>query len=321
MKVLKISLAVIVVATIAFFIIRSLATTVKPDEISSPINQFTGRIEQEIDSLGKLPDSKFCKDAYGNIKSLIDDFYKPHPPQYPYGRLGSTQMENDQRRENFMKELYSVYADKFIRQAFYVFRGSEWRDENLRFIRSEYQTLQKSKLLERGSPVDKKFTEIQTIFSKYDEIVGFISTCKSFSYSASGLSDRFPISDVQSKISRASTYRNNRLENDYVNHCTRLHDELKEIPQALFKVHIRYLNNKIAQWSGLYSNYNSQKDYSNNLGVPIQSEIDALDNKIYNAANFDNEYKKLSDKWNADKRAAYEYKYQTIVIPNTNTQR
>jgi hypothetical protein len=317
MKGLKISLTIIVVAAIAFFVIRSLVGIGKPGEISLPKNQFTERVEQEIDSLGNLPDSKFCKDAYDNIKSLIDNFYKPHPPQYPYGRLGNTQIENDQRKENFTKELYSAYADKFIRQAFYVFRGSEWKNEDLQFIRSEYQTLQKSKLLERGSPVDRKFMEIQTIFSKYDEINNFISTNKSFSYSSYGLSNRFPISDVRGRIARAATYRNNRLENEHVNNCTRLHDGLKEIPQSLFRAHVRYLDNKISQWSGLYSNYNSQNDYNNNLGRPIQNEIDALTKDIYNVtnlnnvANFDSEHKRLSDKWNVDKRAAYEYKYPT----------
>ena len=311
MKVIKISLVILAVAVSAFFIIRSLVRIDEVEEVSSSENQFIKRIEQEIDSLGKLPESKFCKDKYNEVFSLINDYYKPHSPQYPYGRLGKTQTENDQRKDNFMKELYAVYADKFIRQAFYIFRGSEWKIDDLKFIRSEYQTLRKSNFLEKDSPVDNKFAEIQAIFNKYDEIVGFISTCKGFTYSASGLSNRFPISDVQGKISQAATYRNNRLGNEYVNNCTRLHDELKEIPQILFRVHVRYLNNKITQWSGLYSNYNSQNDYNNNLGRPIQNEIEALDNKIYNVANFSSEFKRLSDRWSADKRAAYDYKYPT----------
>ena len=315
MKAFKISLAIIVVAAIAFFVIQSLVITDEVKEISLPKNQFTERIEKEIDLLGKLPDSKFCKDDYNEVMSLINDFYKPHPPQYPYGRLGNTQTENDQRKENFMKELYSAYADKFIRQAFYVFRGSEWKSEDLRFIRSEYQTLQKSKLLEKGSPVDRKFVEIQTVFNKYDEIVGFISTCKNFPLpSSSGLSDRFPISNVQGKISRSSTYRNNRLENEYVNNCTRLHDELKEIPQVLFRVHVKYLDNRIRNWSNKYSNpdfkFTSQKDYYELLGKPIQDEIDELKKNIYNVANWNSEYTRLSDKWGVDKKAAFSHKYQ-----------
>ena len=302
MKAIKISLAVIVAAAIVSFVIWSLIATGKPGEIPMSKNRFTERIEQEIDSLDQWPDSKFCKDFYKEIAYHIESYYNEK-------RLGNTQAENDQRNEYFTKELFSAYAGKFILQAFYVFRGSEWKIEDLKFIRDEYQTLRKSKLPERGSPVDKKLTEIQTVFSKYDEIAGFISNCKGFSYSAYGLSDRFPISDVQARISRAVAYRNNRLENEYVNNCERLHDGLKEIPHALFMAHVKYLNNKIARWSGLYSNYNSQNDYINNLGKPIQNEIDALDNGMYNAVNFDSEYKMLSGKWSADKRAAYEYKY------------
>lgn len=304
MKALKISLAIIVVATIVFFIIRSLVAPPPPPPIALPKNQFTMRIEQEIDSLENLPDSKFCKDFYKEVEYHINDYYKS-------GRLGKNQLENDQWKENLSKNLYSAYTDKFIRQAFYVFRGSEWRNEDLIFIRSEHQTLRMSNLLERGSPVDRKFAEIQSIFNQYDEIVSFISTCNGFSYSAFGLSDRFPISDVKGKISRAAEYQNRRLGNEYVNNCTRLHNGLKEVSQVLFNAHVRYLNNKIIQWSGLYSNYNSQNDYNNNLGRPIQSEIEALNNDIYNVANFDSQYNRLLGIWNADKIAAYEHNYST----------
>jgi hypothetical protein len=309
MKAVKIGLAAIVVLAIAFFVIRSLLTIGSEGSISLPRNQFTERIEKEIDVISKFSDNKFCKEAYENVMYLIDDYYKPLPPKYPYGRFGNTQSENNQWKENLTKNLYSVYAGKFISQAFYVFRGSEWSIDDLRFIRSEYQILRKSNLLEKGSPVDKKFIEIQTILSKYDEIAGFISACNGFSYSSSSLSDRFPLSDVQGKISRAATYRNNQMENAYVNNCRRLRDGLKEIPVALFRAHTRYLANKISQWSDLYSNYNSQSDYANNLYKPLKSEIDAMDNETYNVANFDSEYQRLSTRWSADNTKAYTYSY------------
>jgi hypothetical protein len=309
MKVIKISIALVVIVVIALYIIRSLVIINKPIGISLPKNQFVERIEKGIDSVGKLPDSKFCKDTYDNVMFLIDDYYKPHPPQYPYGRLGNTQLENNQWKENLTKNLYSAYADKFIRQAFYVFRNKEWKIEDMQFIRIEFQTLRKSKLLEKGSPVDKKFMEIQTVISKYDEIAGFISACNGFSYSNYSLKDRFPIPDVQSKISRAETYLNNGLGNIYVNNCTLLHDGLKRIPKTLFRAHIHYLDNKVSQWSNMYSNYQSQSDYVNNLNQPLKIEIELLDNDIYKVDNFDSEYNKLLDKWSADNIKAYTYKY------------
>ena len=296
-------LVAVVAVAAAVGVIIAITQLGKTKEIALPKNQFTAKVEQEIEQLKAKPDSKFCKEFYKEIAYHIDDFYKQN-------RFGKNQSENDQWKENLEKNLYSAYADKFISQVFYVFRGSEWKSDDLNFIRSEYPTLQKSKFLERGSPVDKKFTEIKSILSKYDEIVGFISSCKGFGYSSTDLSARFPISDVQSKTQRAASLRNNRLENEFVNNCTRLHDGLKEIPQNLFRAHMRYLDNKINYWSSMYSNYNSQSDYSNNLYKPLKSEIELLDNDIYNVGNFDSEYNRLLQKWSADNTKAYNYSYK-----------
>ena len=311
MKALKISLAVITIAAIAFFVIRSLVKLGDIGGISLPRNQFIERIVQEIDSLDKLPDNKFCKNFYNEVEYLINDFYKPTPPTYPYGRLGKTQTENDQWKQNLLKNLYSSYTDKFIKQAFCVFNGSDWVTDDLNFIRSEYQTLRRSPLLEKGSPVDKKFTEIQTIFSKYDEIVGFISHCKGFTFSSSKFDDNFPISDVAEKISKAKDYQNNHLHNAEVNNCIRLHDGLREIPQVLFRAHINYLDSKISYWSDMYPKCKSHTDYVNTLNRPLKNEIEALNNSIYNISSYDREYKRLLEKWSEDNKKAFNFKYPT----------
>ena len=302
MKTIKISLAVVAIAAITFVVIRSLIDRIEPEDAVLSENQFTKRIDQEIESLSKLPENNFSSNVYKEIDFLIDDYYASN-------RLGNTQIENDQRKDNFKESLYSTYSDKFIQEAFHVFRGSEWGVEDLTFIRTEYQALRKSELLKIGSTVDKKFTEIQAIFTKYDEIVGFINSSKGFSYSASGLSDRFPISEVRNKITQTKTYLNNGLGNKYVNNCIRLRDGLGEIPQSLFRAHVRYLDNKIIYWSEMYPNYASQADYANNLYKPLKSEIDALDNDIYNVPNFNSEYNRLSNKWSADNQKAYNHKY------------
>ncbi|GAP71384.1 hypothetical protein SAMD00024442_11_48 [Candidatus Symbiothrix dinenymphae] len=303
-KVIILVAAVAVAAAIG--VIMWITSLDKAKETALPKNQFTAKIEQEIEQFSRKPDSKFCKDYYSEVAYHINDFYKQN-------RFGNNQSENDQWKENLEKNLYSTYSDKFIKQAFTVFRGSEWKSADLKFIQAEKNDLKKSQLLVAGSPVDKEFTKIQTALNKYNEIVGFISSCKDLSYSGSSLSDRFPIADVQSKIRYAVSLQQNRLENDFVNNCSRLHDGLKSIPQSLFREHVRYLDNKINNWSGLYSNYNSQSDYSNNLYKPLKSEIEALDKDkdIYNVSNFDSEYKRLSDKWSADNTKAYNYSYPT----------
>ncbi|MBK8044910.1 MAG: hypothetical protein IPK21_21035 [Haliscomenobacter sp.] len=75
----------------------------------------------------------------------------------------------------------------------------------------------------------------------------------------------------------------------------------------MFNAHISYLDGKIQHWSGMYENYNSQRDYRNNLYDKLKSEIDALDENTYNVSNFGNEHRRLLNKINADADAAYKY--------------
>ena len=309
MKIFKISLFVIVVAAIGAGIFFWIQNIKEPEKVKAPENQFTAKIEQEIEQLKAKPDNKFCKDFYIDVAYHINEFYKPVPPTYPYGRFGKTQSENDQWKENLESNLYSAYTEKFINQAKTVFRGSQWKPDDLRFIQAEKNELKKSKLLVAGSLVDKEFSSIQTALNKYNEIVSFISSCKGYGYSKTDLSVRFPIADVQTKISRAISLQQNRLENEFVNNCTRLHDGLKEIPKVLFKKHVWYLDNKISNWSDMYSNYNSQSDYSNNLYKPLKAEIETLENDIYNVSNFDSEYNRLLQKWSEDNTKAYQHRY------------
>jgi hypothetical protein len=132
MKSIKIILAVIVIAVIGFFAVRSLVNIGPTGAVVLPKNQFTTRIELEIDSLGKLSDSKFCKEFYREVDYHINDYYKGN-------RFSVNQSDNKQWRDNLLKNLYSAYTDKFIRQAFYVFGRDEWKVKDLQFICSEYQ--------------------------------------------------------------------------------------------------------------------------------------------------------------------------------------
>jgi len=306
MKAIKIILAIIVVVAIAVIATRAIywggeQPGVLTTAVSVSKNSFIERIEQEIEELKNAPDSRFSKQEYRDIKYLIEDYHKNE-------RLDpDDSSSNEQLAGNLSQNLYAVYAEKFIQQAFYVFKRTTWKQEDLNFIRSEYQSLQKSARLERNSPVDKKLREIQGVFSAYDEISNFIASSKNFSYSDSGLSARFPISEVKSVCAQVDTYRNNDQGNTYINNCLRLHDELRDIPQHLFSAHVRYLDNKITYWSGLFSNYTSQKAYADNLYTPLRDEIRALDNTVYHAANFDDEYRRLVAKWEADSEKAYSH--------------
>ena len=183
MNPIKITIATIVVGVICTCIFFWRQNIKDPEKIKQPENQFTQKIEQQIDELITKPDNKFCKDFYIEVVYHINEFYKQN-------RFGS-----------------------------------------------------------------------------------------------------------------------NQLENEFVNNCARLHNGLKEIPQSLFSAQVKYLDSKINSWSGLYSNYNSQSDYSNNLYKPLKFEIEALDNDIYNVSNFDSEYERLLQKWSADNTKAFYHIY------------
>lgn len=307
MKAIKISLAAIVIAAILGAIVWGFVTLKSAEETPLPKNQFTAKIEQEIVTLKAKPESGFCKEYYNEVKYHINTYFTEN-------RLGKDKADtlgNRLNKEYYEKQLYSAYAEKFIAQAFFVFHSSRWEVEDLKFIRSEYRALQAQGnlpgMLQLNSPVDRNFKKIKTIFAKYDEIAGFISACSDFSYSGNDLSSIFPISEVQSKLQQVETYLNNNMGNEYVKNDTRLKDKLKEIPRVLFDAHTRYLDGKIIHWSGMYENYNSQKDYKNNLYDKLKSEIDAMDDGTHKVSNFSNEYRRLLDKLNADANAAYNY--------------
>jgi len=303
MRSLKFTLALIVVATIGAGIFFWIQTIKEPEKVKAPESAFTKKVEGEIERLKVKPDNKFCRDYYNEVAYHINEFYKQN-------RLGKNQSENDLWKENLESNLYSAYAEKFIKQAKTVFRGSEWKPEDLKFIQAEKNELKKSKLLVAGSPVDRDFTTIQTALNMYNEIVSFISSCKGYCCSKTGMLDHFPIAEVKNNIQRAASLRSHHLENEYVNNCFRLHYGLKEIPSMLFSVHVRYLDTKIDYWSNMWCNYSSHKDYSNNLNIPLKNEINDLSNStIYSVINVDGECTRLFNKWSADNQKAYKATY------------
>lgn len=320
MKAIKIGLAIVVIGMIGFFVIKSLGSTNEVEEILPPKNAFVERIQNKIDSIKAQPDNEFNKSIYNDITYLIDDHYKPHPPQYPYGRLGDTQWENDQQKKNLSRNLYAAYANKFLEQALYVFKNKEWSPADLAFIRTEYKELQDSPYLESGNSMNSRFGEIKRVFDKYDEINYFISSCNNLSYPrVPSLTDNFPIEEVRSKLDRVKAYRNKKLENSYLNNCKRLHSELNAIPQILFRKHVNYLDNKINSWTGMYGGYNSQKAYTENIYMPLKNEIDLLYNELYEIPDSPkNNFNRLMGKLEEDSSNAYDYFSSKQNAPKSN---
>lgn len=301
MKTIKIILAIAAVAVIGFLVWKWFVKLEEPVEPIPPTNQYTVRVLREIDSLRKARTDVFCKKFYEDIQYRIDDYHKQ-------GFLADNTEHNNQWQKILSKNLYSAYAPKFVEQALYVFNGSEWKIENLSFIRKELNILQNSAYLEQGSAFENSFKNIRTILSKYDEIAGFIASSSYLSYS-NGIDDLFPIHDASAKIQQSKTHLSNGLGNRYVYNCTRLKDGLREIPQKLFNKHVGYLRSKIQLNSGKYSDYASQSNYSAVIYTPLSNQINSLNNDIYGVSesSFDSSFRSLEELLNTDNRNANNY--------------
>ncbi len=300
MKAIKIILAVAVVSLIGFFVWKWIVGIPPLPPLLPPTNQFTARIEGEIDSFENVPTNVFCQKLYNDTQYLITDYHKKD-------FLGNNVSNNNQWKGILTKDLYSAYAPKFAEQAMYVFKGSVWKIADIKIIRNEVRMLQISAYLKQDSPVASKFKEIDSILKKYDEIADFISSCNNFPYPPDGIGDHFP--DVSDKIQKSHAYLKNNLDNPYVNNCTHLKDRLREAPRKLFDEHINYLRNKIQQNTEKYNKFKSQVHYSNEIYTPLKNQIDALDNEIYGVSDaaFNKANGGLNTLLSSDNRKAFDY--------------
>ncbi len=303
MKYIKIGIAVLVLAGIVFFTVKSVdftSNTTDKIEISKPENQFMQRIEQEIAKLDSVSGLQESGKHYQKVVYLIGDFKQNK-------KFDSIPETNQQWAESFQKKTYALYVDKFIQESFKIFKGSEWGYKDLQFIRKEIGSLQKSSFLEKNSSANESLAKIQRVLNSYSEIASFVSQCKRFRYLSDRLEDKFPLDEVRQKLLKVKEYQS---RGGYVKNCTRLRKQLNAVPQVLFNAHIAYLDNKIDNWSNLYMQYNTQRDYSEKLYFPIMKEVYSLSRAVYTfVPNFDKEYERLKDKWKADNRKAYNHQY------------
>lgn len=304
MKAIKITIAIIAIVTIIGLIFYlSGVTNPDPQKPQLPENQFTEKISSQIQAITNKSDDAFCKESYNEVKYLIDDYSNAKR----LGENAADSIGNDQNRSYYLKQLYSVYVEKFIAQAFHVFKGTTWAESDISFINNECKALKSegktNSYLEPNGEADKTLNEIMHIIIKYNEIMSFLNKCQGFHYYNTELSARFPVNTAQDLISQSKTYLNG---NGYVKNCTRLISALKNIPQTVCNAHIKYLSRKIDYWSGMYEHYNTQIDYRNNLYDPLKTEVIAVRSAHYNVS-VDSDIDRLINKLNSDATAAYTY--------------
>ena len=304
MKYLKIILAILAVIGIGIAIYLGYTKTTDMGAIGLPENQFTRRISQEIKEISNKPDNHFCKDAYDIVKYHLDEYASQN-------RLGvdSTDISGNSQNQQFLfKTLYSAYAEKFIAQADYVFKGSVWSSSDLSFIKAEASRLrsegQKSDCLERNGTVDKEFSRLtRTIDSYYSEVT-FINNCKSFSYSNTDLEKHFPIDKAQSIINDSKSHLSSL---GVVKNSEVIKIGLSSIPEKVLSVHVAYLTKKLNEWKEMYMYYATLAAYKTNLYDKLKAEVSQLDNPMYSGLNVSSQKSRLMNILDADNQAAANY--------------
>lgn len=295
MKILKIILPIVTIALIGFFVFKSsIDSTSPPPVIDVSETGADKEMVKLLDSLNNYPTNMFCHEFYKEIQSAINNYYK-----------GDVLSLADST--NLSRDLYSVYATKFVQQAKDVLQRSDWKNGDLTFIRSELEELSGSVYLDPSSPVADEFNSLNKALNKYYEITSFISLCNSFSYTNYSMNDKFP--DVSHKIDKSSNYLLRNLDNTYVNNCTRLKEGLKKIPKILYDKHIEFLSTKIIQNSNRFAEFETQPDYNYAIFEPIMNEIQEIDRKLYGITSADHSKNKtnLIDVLSKDNTKAYAY--------------
>ena len=266
MKAVKVILLIGFLALIGFLIYSMVGEggISGPGLIGDEKNQFIEEIDRKIDSLANQPESTFSHQIYEDIHYRITDFANQQ-------HFGQTESENNQVSESLHKTLYSTYAPKFVAQAKYVFSRSEWKVEELNLIRAEMRELSNSPYLESRSDMSNSFAELRSILAKYDEISAFVISCKNFSVPVQQLDNQFP--DVTDKIQRSEQYLSANLENAYVNNCTRLKEDLRNVRQYLSDNNYNYLLEKIHYHGGRYTEFSKTSDFQNAITRKLKNEV------------------------------------------------
>jgi hypothetical protein len=279
MKFVKITLVLAFVGLIFWFVTKSLLSVgVIDPPLHKPGSEYLSYredIEKEISTLKAIPDTVFYEDIYRNIKYKIDEFYTPHPPQYPYGRFGKTQADNDLFHNIFSKNLFAIYIDKFIKNSFIVFSKPVWDTNDIVFIREEIQELMNSPMLSEGTIRDSLIS-LQQILGKYYEINNFLSQARISLPEIevrNSLKYTFPFNDLKNKIDRIDSYKSNRLGNSYVNNNIELHSKLSRKKKSLIRDYRRYIQTKLNSWKGTYVNYPNFNIYRDMAHKKLEKEI------------------------------------------------
>jgi len=308
MKPEKIIFPAIIALAIAFFVIKARGCGGEicdncgvcskcSKRIFEIVNQYVDDIERQISELGDAPVNVFSAQTSKSIENDINDCYDR-------GFLGDgDESLNEMQKNRLSRNLFVAYASKFITQAEYVFRRSEWTPAAISTIRTENRRLLNDPLMKLPDNDEprKELQKIQEVLRQYDQMQAFVERCGRFRASGYALDEYFPISSVQSMIDSAQRFRNTA---GLIRNCSRLQTELANVPQVLFDEHVRYLKEKIRQNSGnrIEEKFEYQSQYMSAIYAPLNNQITALNNSVYNISqtSFNDGKTELTRRWQAE---------------------
>jgi hypothetical protein len=311
MNKIKIILTVSVIATICVFIYIWFSAIILPTTPPEAKNVYTKEIQRKINLLSKAPIASFSVQEYKDIEFSINEFFKSGYlgiTPYQDGKITKEKKDennNLQWRDILLKNLYSVYSQKFIDQSMYVFKGTAWVINDLAFIRSEVRKLKNSLYLIPNSAIDDSLSIIQSIISEYDTINNFLGECNNFHSTNNEFESTFP--DVSQKIQASRSFSAQVSNHTYLRNCSRLQNGLNQVPEILFDKHVNFLTDKINTYGNMYESYTSQREYSNAIYTPIRNQLDVLSNDAYGVNTFESSKNYLENLLSECNRKALSY--------------
>lgn len=291
MKAIKISLTILVVGLIGFFVYQSMDNKGDASAIADsalPENVYTKKIKNEIDSLKTFLDTIFAKHYYSDVLDRIDLFHKSE-------KLNKDNAEfNDKHKEQLSKSLLSAYIKQFNKYAIYQFNQAGWSSTELSLIRDEIDEIKRSPILSEGNEVETALKTPIEVIEKYDEINSFISTTYSVSGNINDINNGISLDDVKSKVNKARQYLKDDLDNKYVNKNTELKHRLNQVPNNILSAQLSFFNKKVDKHGPTYKDFPNSKTFTDKVYKPISIQL-------YDTRDFSKDNLKLSKKNVVDK--------------------
>src|SRR5690606_24516141 len=191
MKTIKVSIFIIAVAAIGFFIYQSYPCCdlpeflrlnqecydcEEPEKADESENAYFNKLRSEIKLLETDSKTGFQKNAYLVLKNLIDSDRE------------ADRIDN-QEEQVLKEELLRTYAQGFNDYSFGIFNGNEWNTEDLNHIKNESDALLNNPSIKSGS-LRNDIENVAAVIESYHKAYGLIAQANSF-YPSRSLNSTF----------------------------------------------------------------------------------------------------------------------------------